>query len=167
MRVRHRQGLRELVGGRQNSDGSGTTGEIDESCCLLVRLQGGISSKRSEVGMPRTHLAILLEPMNGTMKLVEVKKLVEAPHTTFCNFAGIIDVKAINRRVEASSSATGEPIEILNAQQFQGLLEQGVVIQSEKVGSTEITVAGHQLGEKRELRCDLAGRLRLRSITHS
>ncbi len=33
--------------------------------------------------MPRAHLTVLLEPMNGPMQFVEVQELVEAPHPAF------------------------------------------------------------------------------------
>lgn len=99
---------------------------------------------------PAPHLAVLLKPVNGAMQLVEVQELVEASYATFGNLARIIDIEPVNRGIEAGNGTAGESIEVLDTEKFEGLLEEGIVVQREKVGSAEVAVArATETGEKR------------------
>jgi hypothetical protein len=53
------------------------------------------------------------------MKLVEVQELVEPANAALGDLARMVDVEAINGRIEASLSPAGEAVEILDAEDFK------------------------------------------------
>lgn len=114
--------------------------------------------------MAGTHFIAMFEPVDRAMQLVEMQELVEAADATFRHLARIVNVEAIDGRIEASSRAPRESIKILNTQQFDRLFEERVVVQSEEMRTPEIAVAGNQFGEKRQLGCDPLCRGRGRGV---
>ena len=119
MRERHGERPRKFVGRRQDTNGRYASGEFIKLCSLIRRvLQGKITCKRAQIGVTGAQLITTHLPMNGAVQLVEMHELVEAADTAFRDFAGIIDVQAVDRRIEARIGPSGESIKILYAQQL-------------------------------------------------
>ena len=73
--------------------------------------------------MPGAHFTCLLEPMDRSVQLVEVQKLVKSANAARRNLARIVHVEPIHGGVKASIRPPGKPIEILDTKKLQSLFE--------------------------------------------
>ena len=74
------------------------------------------------------------------MQLIKVQELIETSDAPLRNFTWIIDVQAIDRRIEPGVRSTSKSIEILDAEQFKRLLKKRVIVERENVRATKIAV---------------------------
>jgi len=90
--------------------------------------------------MTRRQLIVEHVPVNGPMQLIKVQELIETSDAPLRNFTWIIDVQAIDRRIEPGVRSTSKSIEILDAEQFKRLLKKRVIVERENVRATKIAV---------------------------
>ena len=86
--------------------------------------------------MTRMQSILIGRPVDRAVELVEVQELIEASDPSFRYITGVVDVEAINCRIEARLGTTSETVKILNPEPLTRLFKQRVVVQRKEMCSS-------------------------------